>query len=59
MTRVGRAAKAEGRAFMTFAPNAEAAPALHALGVTCFFVASEHAFLLDGARRTAKALRAL
>ncbi|UWQ19379.1 HpcH/HpaI aldolase/citrate lyase family protein [Jannaschia sp. M317] len=56
MARVGRAAKANGKAFMTFAPNAAAGPALRDLGVTMFFVASEHAFMLQGARATAEAL---
>ncbi|MEL6587701.1 MAG: aldolase/citrate lyase family protein [Pseudomonadota bacterium] len=59
MARVGRAAAAHGKAFMTFAPNADAGPALRALGVTMFFVASEHGFMLQGARATANALHGM
>ena len=60
MERVGQAARAEGKAFMTFAADAaEAGPRLRALGVTTFFVASGHAFMLKGARAAAEALHGL
>ncbi len=56
MRTVGEACARHGKAFMTFAASAAAAPELRALGVTTFFVASEHAFLLAGARAVAEAL---
>ncbi|PWJ18031.1 HpcH/HpaI aldolase family protein [Jannaschia seohaensis] len=56
MARVGAACKANGKAFMTFAPNAAACRPLMEQGVTMFFVASEHAFMLQGARAVADAL---
>ncbi|WP_295315042.1 aldolase/citrate lyase family protein [Roseobacter sp.] len=55
----GKAAKAHDKAFMTFAAGAAAGPDLHKLGVTMFFVASEHAFMLRGANAEADALHAL
>ena len=57
MRAVGAAAARRGKAFMTFAASADAAPALRELGVTTFFVASDHAFALGGARAVAAALR--
>ncbi|TFL19689.1 HpcH/HpaI aldolase family protein [Jannaschia formosa] len=59
MERVGKAARANGKAFMTFAPNAAACAPLRELGVTMFFIASEHAFMLLGARATAEAVHGL
>ncbi len=59
MRETGKAARAHGKAFMTFAASAEAGPALRALGVTMFFVASEHAFMLRGANTEADALHKL
>ena len=56
MERVGRACAANGKAFMTFAGSAADGPRLRALGVTMFFVASEHGFMLQGARATADTL---
>jgi 2-keto-3-deoxy-L-rhamnonate aldolase RhmA len=50
MARVGAAAKANGKAYMTFTPNAEKSKALMAHGFSVFFVASEHAWMLQGAR---------
>lgn len=49
MATVGKAAKSNGRTLMTFAPNAESCTALHELGVTMFYVASEHSFMLKTA----------
>ncbi|MEP3278265.1 MAG: aldolase/citrate lyase family protein [Stappiaceae bacterium] len=46
MERTGKAARAHGKSFMTFAGSAAAGPRLRELGVTMFFVASEHAFML-------------
>ncbi|MEM6406853.1 MAG: aldolase/citrate lyase family protein [Pseudomonadota bacterium] len=59
MQRTGEAAKAHGKAFMTFAGSAAQGPDLKALGVTMFFVASEHAFMLRGANAEADALHQL
>ncbi|MEM6887186.1 MAG: aldolase/citrate lyase family protein [Pseudomonadota bacterium] len=55
----GAAARAHSKRFMTFAANAAVAPALHALGVTMFYVASEHAFMLRGANAEAQAFHDL
>ena len=51
MARTGHAAKSAGKPLMTFAANADAADALSKLGVSVFFVGSEHAFMLTGARK--------
>lgn len=51
--RVGAAARAHGRACMTFVANAEAAAPLRAQGYSVFFIASEHAWMLAGARAAA------
>lgn len=59
MRQTGVAAKAHDKAFMTFAGNAAAGQALNDIGVTMFFVASEHAFMLRGANAEADALHAL
>ncbi|MEL7238952.1 MAG: aldolase/citrate lyase family protein [Planctomycetota bacterium] len=59
MRRVGIAAKAHGKCFMTFAPSTASAKELNDLGVTMYFVASEHAFLLHGAREVANSLKKL
>jgi len=50
MARVGRAAQAEGKGYATFVPHAEAGKALEAHGFSAWFVASEHAWILAGAR---------
>jgi hypothetical protein len=58
--RTGEAARASGRAFMTFVPDAERAKAMHAdYGVSVFFIASEHAWMLQGARRDVAGIREL
>lgn len=59
MRKVGVAAKAHGKTYMTFAPNTQSAPDLKALGVTMFFIGSEHAYLLAGARQVAADLKKL
>ena len=56
MRTVGEACARNGKAFMTFAGSTAAAPALRELGVTMFFVASEHAFVMAGARAVADEL---
>lgn len=59
MRRTGEAAKANGKAMMTFAGSSAAGPGLRELGVTMFFVASEHAFMLRGANAEADAFHSL
>jgi len=59
MRKTGRAAKAHNKAFMTFAGSAAAGPDLHDMGITMFFVASEHAFMLRGATAEADMLHKL
>jgi len=59
MRKTGEAARAHDKAFMTFAGGAAAGPGLHEIGVTMFFVASEHAFMLRGANAEADALHEL
>lgn len=56
MRRTADGARARGKAFMTFAPDATSADALRALGVSAFCIGSEHGFVLDGARRLADAV---
>lgn len=51
--KVGEAAKKHGKCLVTFAPNTSWVPDLKALGVTMFFVASEHAFILNEANKIA------
>ena len=57
MAVVGRAAEGAGKAFMTWTAGPSNADALRAAGVTMFFVASEHAFMLQGANAAADGFR--
>jgi 2-keto-3-deoxy-L-rhamnonate aldolase RhmA len=59
MRTVGIATKKHGKAYMTFAPNTDSREDLHALGITTFFVASEQAFMLAGAKQAAAGLRCI
>lgn len=59
MRKVGVAAKAHRKTYMTFAPNTQSAAELNALGITMFFIGSEHAYLLAGARQVAAELKKL
>lgn len=59
MRKTGEAAKTHNKAFMTFAGSAAAGPSLNEIGVTMFFVASDHAFMLRGANAEADALHKL
>lgn len=56
--RVGDAAIANGKSAVTFAPNLETLDELTALGVNMMFFASEHAWILHGARKVAAEFRA-
>ena len=58
MGRVGKAAAANGKSAVTFAPNAGSFDDLKALGITMMFFASEHAFMLNGAKQVAADFRA-
>ena len=55
--RVGEAAKKHGKCLVTFAPSTSWVPDLKALGVTMFFIASEHAFMLSEAKAVADDIR--
>lgn len=57
MARVGRAAQAAGKGYATFVPHAEAGKALEKYGFSAWFVASEHAWMLSGARTALKGLK--
>lgn len=48
--RVARACQQHACCCMTFVPNTSAIPALRSLGVSMFYVSSEHGFILQGAR---------
>jgi len=50
MRRSGEAARRQGKAFVTFAPDTRSLEALRALGVSVFVIGSEHGFVLGGAR---------
>ncbi|MEM9147348.1 MAG: aldolase/citrate lyase family protein [Pseudomonadota bacterium] len=57
MERVGKAAAAHGKAAVTFAPSVDQTRALMDLGITMLFFASEHAWILQGAKATAGVFR--
>ena len=54
---VSRAARDAGKSAVTFAPSAAMTAELAALGVNMIFFASDHAWMLKGARETAAAFR--
>lgn len=56
---VGAAAKAAGKAYMTFVPNATAAAELTQYGLTMFFIASEHTWMRNGASADAAGIHGL
>lgn len=55
--RTGQATRDAGKTFMTFAANVTTGPHLKELGVTMFFVGSEHSFMLHGANAAASGLK--
>jgi len=57
MARVGLAARAAGKGYATFVPTAAAAKALAPHGFSAWFVASEHAWMLSGARAAVSELK--
>lgn len=44
---------------MTFVPDTSVAAELEKIGISMFFVGSEHTFMLSEARKTADGMRAL
>lgn len=54
----GEATRAAGKAFVTWAPTVEKAAQWHGYGVNVYFIASEHSWILQGARATGQAIRA-
>lgn len=57
MEAVGEAAKAHGKAYMTFVANAARAKDLRKYGFGAFFIASEHAWIMQGARAQIAGIR--
>jgi 2-keto-3-deoxy-L-rhamnonate aldolase RhmA len=57
--RVGQAARAAQKAYMSFVPDPAKAAAWRDEGMTIFFLASEHAWMLAGARAAADGIHAL
>ncbi|MEM6622535.1 MAG: aldolase/citrate lyase family protein [Pseudomonadota bacterium] len=53
MKTVGEAAKAAGTSGVTFVPSLDSVPAIRDLGISMFFVGSEHGFMLGAARAVA------
>jgi len=53
MGRVGAAARSAGKSGVTFVPDLDSVPEIRRLGISMFFVGSEHAFMLGAARRIA------
>ena len=59
MARVGAACAASNKAYVTWVPDVETARAWAPHGFRTFFVASEHVWMLQGARAAAAGIRAL
>ncbi|WP_208539150.1 HpcH/HpaI aldolase family protein [Algihabitans albus] len=57
--QVAASAKAAGKAFATFVPNVAKAQEWRRFGFSLFFVASEHAWMLKGAKETAAGIKSL
>ena len=57
--QVGTAAKTHGKTYMTFTPNAEKSAEWSKYGFTMFFVASEHTWMLNGAKAVAEGVHAI
>lgn len=56
LAAIGAATKAEGKAFVTWVPDAQVAKDWSRHGVTMFFVASEHSWMRAGAVEVAKGI---
>lgn len=59
MASVGKACRDAGKAYVTWVPNSEVAEAWRGHGFSTFLVASEHTWMLNGARAAAAGIRAL
>lgn len=59
MARVGDAAARHGKAGVTFQPTTATVPDLNALGISMFFIGSEHTFMLNAAKQVAADIAAL
>lgn len=59
VAKVGRAAGAAGKAYMSFVAGPEKAAEWRQEGMTMFFIASEHTWMLNGARAAAAGIREL
>ncbi len=59
MERTGAAAKAHGKGYVTFVADADRAAAIRKHGFSMFFIASEHAWILQGARAQVAGIREL
>lgn len=59
LARVGQAAKAHSKAYMSFVAAPEKAAEWRAHGMTMFYVGSEHAFMLASAKAAADGIKAL
>ena len=56
LAKVGKAAVTNGKTLMTFAPNGNSCEQLHKLGVTMFYIASDHGFMLKAANEASKTI---
>ena len=54
LDRVGKAAKAAGKAYVSWVANAQKAKEWSAYGMSCFFISSEHAWMRAGATAEAR-----
>jgi 2-keto-3-deoxy-L-rhamnonate aldolase RhmA len=59
MGSVGEACRAAGKTYVTWVPNVETAQAWRAYGFTTFVVASEHSWMLSGAKAVATGIQSL
>ncbi|CTQ32098.1 HpcH/HpaI aldolase family protein [Jannaschia rubra] len=59
MEGVGRVCAGAGKCFVTWVPDVETARKWRGHGFTMFFVASEHAWMIQGARAVGEGIRAL
>jgi len=59
LAKVGAACQNNGKAFMSFIPDASKAEAWRKYGMTMFYIASEHGFMLSSARQAASGIHDL
>ncbi len=59
LDKIGKAAKAAGKTYMSFVPKAEKARDWVSYGMTMFFIASEHAMMMNAARAEAEGIHEL